>query len=79
MPMSFDKLLISKEPYKELKVQQSKLSINVNKDDTVLIYNAITSLNRCYTLLNAAVKHHTTTQDIPGVHFIEVSSQHGNF
>jgi len=51
----------------------------INKDDTVLIYDAITSPNRCYILLNAAQEHHTITRDIPRVHFIEVSSQHSNF
>ncbi len=37
----------------------------VHKDDTVLIYDAITPLNRCYALLDATMKHHRTMWDIP--------------
>lgn len=37
----------------------------IHKDDTVLIYDAITSLNKCYALLNATAEHRTTMWDIP--------------
>lgn len=48
-----------------MNVKDNYVIETVHKDGTVLIYDAITSLNRCYTLLDATVVHHRTVRDIP--------------